>query len=114
MGISPKYDRSQYRTVRHFMADQVHLLPILIAPPSRPPRMRERLTPPSIQKGKRQNFLGLLQARQPCPSSRRKRKARSKTSKTKTPFPPCPEDGCDKMMRRIESKKKASFLGLQE
>ena len=108
-----------------FMADQAHLLPILITPITESagtglqghscPECGKALRRLPSKKDKGKFFWACFEHDKPVFLPDAKGKPGTKQPKQNLPQAPCPEDGCDKMMRRFESKKhKGKFFWVCE
>ncbi|SHI72477.1 DNA topoisomerase III [Halodesulfovibrio aestuarii] len=108
-----------------FMSDQVHLLPTLITPITESagtglqghscPECGKALRRLPSKKDKDKFFWACFEHDKPVFLPDVKRKPGTKQPKQQLPQAPCPEEGCDKMMRRFESKKhKGKFFWVCE
>ncbi|SIO41344.1 DNA topoisomerase III [Halodesulfovibrio marinisediminis] len=99
-----------------FMSDQAHLLPVLITPITESagtglqghpcPECGKTLRRLPSKKEKGKFFWACFEHDKPVFLPDIKGKPGTKQTKTKLLQAPCPEEGCDKVMRRFESKKK--------
>ncbi|MCT4625672.1 DNA topoisomerase III [Halodesulfovibrio sp.] len=99
-----------------FMADQAHLLPVIITPITESagaglqghpcPECGKGLRRLPSKKEKGKFFWACFEHDKPVFLPDEKGKPRTRKPKANLPEAPCPEEDCDKMMRRFESKKK--------
>jgi DNA topoisomerase-3 len=99
-----------------FMADQAHLLPVIITPITESagaglqghpcPECGKGLRRLPSKKEKGKFFWACFEHDKPIFLPDKKGKPGTRKPKSDLPTAPCPEEGCDKMMRRFESKKK--------